>query len=1380
MAASFSFPPRLFGVAFTVAICFISSVFADEKRVYEDYTFITFAGPASPGPGYLDGTNSQARFNLPGSVGRDTNGNLYIADILNHVIRKVTPDGKVSTLAGQAGMTGSADGPASEARFNNPNGLCVGLDGNVYIADTFNHTIRKIAPSGNVTTLAGSPGQAGYLNGWGSAARFNFPVGVAVDNQGNVYVADTSNHTIRKIAPDGLVTRVAGQPGFSGSLDGKSSPLGKAGRFNNPFSLTLDSSGNIYVADFGNQTIRKITPAGLVTTLAGQPGIAGGLNGTNGNALFSSPEGVAVDAAGNVFVADAGNDAIRRITPQGVVTTVAGRVGISGSADGASGTNTFSSPGNLTIDSAGNLYVVDTQNHTVRTISPAGDVATLAGAPPASPGAVDGPADQATFSSPQAIALDSATNLWVADTFAHLIRKITPDGVVSTIAGTNKVSGTNDGVGNTARFNQPRGLAFDTNGNLYVADTVNSVIRRLAPDGTVTTIAGAGTNGVADGTNNSAQFNQPRGIVVDTNGIVYVADTGNQTIRRIQLIDTNWVVTTILGAPRTNGIADGTNSDVRFNQPGEMAIDGAGTIYLADTGNHSIRKLAPVDTNWVVTTLAGTNGVVGNDDGTNGTARFFKPGSVALDGAGNVFVADTENQLIRKLTLSDTNWVVKTIGGKIGESGNNDGTGENARFSGPSSIAADLAGNVYVADPGNGRIRKGYSPLPDKPVVDVPVGPVGLTRQLDVTNLTTVRWYWDFVRYPATSTAQLSSNTNRNPTFTPDVADLFVIRFSGWDAQGRLVTGTVSIGADAANPFLKITAPADGLQTSNSVFSVAGEASDDIAVSNIWLRLNGGSWTNIPGSNNWSTDVTLTPRTNLIEVFAQDTSGKFSSTSAVSVVYWYGDRLNVTINGVATLTPNYSGQFLEIGTNYEMTIAGASGFTFLGWTGGQTSSSPTISFEMQSNLTFVANFTESVRPSVTISSPKPGQQIGAGNINISGTAKDNYRVTNVWFQLNGNPWISAYGSANWFAYVALNPGLNTVKVYAADPLGNLSATNQVSFTYNPFLTSRGTYAGLFIPTNGIAHTNSGFFTATVTTNGSISGKLVTGGATYPLSGKFALAGSYSNTVVVSGFPPLSVQLQADYASGNIVTGLVSDGVWTANLAANRLVFSSSSPAPIAGRKYTLVIPGADDASTRPGGYTSGSLSVATNGTIAFNGTLGEGTPVAQQTFVSQNGRWPFYSSLYGGKGSIFGWLSFTNGIDRDITGSVSWFRNPGSAVGLYAGGFEFSDDLIAIGSRYTNKTGVAALNLTNGLLTLEGGNLDQSITNDAAISSNNIVTGSNGLKLTITNATGIFKGSLTNTLSGAPISVKGAVLQKQNKALGQFLGSSQSGRIQLE
>jgi uncharacterized repeat protein (TIGR02543 family) len=1373
MAAFFSLRIRFLTVA--AAWCLACTAFGE--RVYEDYTFTTLAGPASVGAGYMDGTNSQARFNLPGSIARDTNGNLYIADIVNQVIRKVSPDGKVTTFAGQAGMTGTADGPASEARFNNPNGLALGSDGNLYIADTFNHTVRKITPSGDVSTLAGSAGQSGYLNGWGSAARFSYPVGVAVDTNGNVYVADTSNHTIRRITPAGLVTRVAGQPGFPGSLDGKSSPLGKAGRFNNPFSLTLDSSGNIYVADYGNDTIRKITPAGAVTTIAGIPGFAGSVDGTNATAQFSSPEGVAVDAAGNVFVADAGNNAIRRVTPQGVVTTVAGLPGTSGSADGGNGTNTFNAPGNLTVDASGNIYVVDSDNHTIRTISPGGDVLTLAGQAPASPGAVDGPADKATFTSPQAVALDSATNVWVADTFAQLIRKITADGVVSTIAGTNKVSGTNDGIGTTARFNQPRGLAFDTNGNLYVADTVNSVIRRMAPDGTVATIAGAGTNGIADGTNNRAQFNQPRGVVVDTNGIVYVADTGNQTIRRVQLIDTNWVVTTILGAPLTNGVADGTNTDARFNQPGEMAIDTSGTIYLADTGNQSVRKLAPVDTNWVVTTLAGTNGVVGNDDGTNGTARFFKPGAVALDITGNVFVADTENQMIRKISPSG---VVTTIGGKVGESGNTDGTGQDARFSGPSAIAADVAGNVYVADPGNGRVRKGYPALPDKPVVDIPVGPVGLMRQLDVTNLTTVTWYWDFVRYPATSSAQLSSNTARNPTFTPDVADLFVIRFRGWDAEGRLVTGTVSLGADAANPIIRVKAPTDGQQVSNSVLTVTGEASDDIAVSNIWLRVNGGTWTNVPGSNTWSSDLTLTPRTNLIEVFAEDTSGKFSSTNSVTVTYWFGDQLNVTINGVATLTPNYAGQFLEIGTNYQMTIAGAIGFTFLGWTGSQTSSSPTLSFEMQSNLTFTANFTESVRPSVAITYPKPGQQIGNGGIYVSGTAKDNWRVTNVWFQLNGNSWASAAGTANWYAPASLSPGLNTVRVYAADPVGNLSPTNQVSFTYNPFLASRGTYAGLFIPSTGVAHTNSGFFTATVTTNGSISGRIVAGGGTYPFAGKFALAGSFSKTVVAAGFPPLSVQLQADYSSGAVITGSVSDGVWTANLSANRLIYSASSPAPQAGRKYTLAIPGADDASTRPGGYSSGSLSVATNGTIAFNGTLGEGTAVAQQTFVAGNGQWPFYSSLYSGKGSIFGWLSFTNGADRDIAGTVSWFRNPGSAVGLYTSGFEFTNELAAIGSRYTNKTGVAALNITNALLTLEGGNLDQSITNDAAIGTNNLVTGSNGLKLTITNATGIFIGSVSNTFTGAAITVKGAVLQKENKALGTFLGATQSGRVRIE
>ena len=294
------------------------------------YAF-NFAGVPG-GPGNVDDTGSAARFDHPNGVAVDSAGNVYVADSGNSTIRKITPAGAVTTLAGSAGQRGSADGIGSAAQFKDPAGVAVDSAGNVYVADSSNDTIRKITPAGVVTTLAGSPWQDYYADGTGSAAGFIHPNGVAVDSTGNVYVTDQANHTIRKITPAGEVTTLAGSDRQEGYADG----TGSVARFNLPSGVAVDSAGNVYVADRGNRTIRKITPAGAVTTLAGTAGQAGSDDGIRSAARFFGPTGVAADSAGNVYVADTDNDTIRKITPAGAVTTLAGtaRVALPFAQDG--------------------------------------------------------------------------------------------------------------------------------------------------------------------------------------------------------------------------------------------------------------------------------------------------------------------------------------------------------------------------------------------------------------------------------------------------------------------------------------------------------------------------------------------------------------------------------------------------------------------------------------------------------------------------------------------------------------------------------------------------------------------------------------------------------------------------------------------------------------------------------------------------------------------------------------------------------------------------------------------------------------------------------------------------------------------------------------
>jgi hypothetical protein len=637
----FVLPALLIGSALSGAIT------AEAQSSYEPYSFTTLAGVA---PGSTNGTGSAARFFFPNSVALDNAGNVYVADSGNSTIRKITPSGVVSTLAGLTGSTGSADGTGNAARFFQPAGVAVDSAGNVYVADSGNYTIRKITPCGVVSTLAGLAGGLGSDDGTGSAARFNFPYGVAVDHAGNVYVADTNNHTIRKITPSGVVSTLAGLAGSIGSADG----TGNAARFFQPYGVAVDSAGNVFVTDTSNNTIRKISPSAVVSTLAGLAGSRGSANGTGSAARFNHPSGVAMDSAGNVFVADTINNTIRQITPSAVVSTLAGLAGSFAGVDGTGSAASFSFPHGPAVDSTGNVYVADSGNNTIRKITPSAVVTTLAGVA-GSAGSTDGTGNAARFFQPADAAVDAAGNVYVADSSNSTIRKITPSAVVSTLAGLALNSGSADGTGNAARFFQPYGVAADSAGNVYVADTNNNTIRKITPSAVVSTFAGlAGNSGSADGTGNAARFFQPTSVAVDSAGNVYVADSINNTIRKIT---PSAVVSTLAGLAGSSGSADGTGSAARFNDPFGVAVDSAGNVYVADALNNTIRKITQAG---VVSTLAGVAGSRGSADGTGSAASFSFPQGVAVDSAGSVFVADTLNSTIR--VGSKVPPVITTIG----------------------------------------------------------------------------------------------------------------------------------------------------------------------------------------------------------------------------------------------------------------------------------------------------------------------------------------------------------------------------------------------------------------------------------------------------------------------------------------------------------------------------------------------------------------------------------------------------------------------------------------------------------------------------------------------------------------------------------------------
>jgi hypothetical protein len=782
----------------------------------------TLAGSGSTGP-FANGVGTMASLNNPSGLALDGSGNLYVAEYSNHRIRKITiSSGEVTTLAGSGQTIPFSNGIGTLATFNTPSGIAFDGNNHLYVADMQNNRIRKISvSSGEVSTLAGN-GSYALADGSGTSASFKFPSGVAVDGSGNVYVGDNYNNRIRMVTPAGVVSTLAGS--FSGNADGSIT----VARFRRPTGITMDGSGNIYVADEDNHRIRKISSGSLVTTIAGSS--SGFSDGTGTAAKFDAPTGVGVDVNGNIYVADFHNTRIRKITPANVVTTIAGS-GSSTSANGVGTAASINKPYGVVVDASGNLFVSDFMGHRIRMISsyridpalPAGlffdaRTGTISGTPTSaqaerlytihaqnSAGSTTTTITLAIASSPtvtttaannvtaatatlngtvnanggatSSLTIKYSTSQATIDAGNGNIATVTPTSVsgntvtavsanitglssgttyycrvsatnatgtsngttlsfttaaaapsisysgspitltvgtamtslapvnvggdpepmqVSTLAGGSSTGAFADGTGTAARFNLPSGVATDVSGNVYVADQNNHRIRMITSAGVVTTLAGGGSVGsYADGTGTSARFLRPIGVTLDVSGNVYVADEGNHRIRKIT---SGGVVTTLAGGGSEGSYADGTGANARFLSPVGVALDVSGNVYVTDYYNHRIRKITSAGE---VITLAGNSSPT-YADGIGTAASFKYPFGVAVDGSGIIYVADI-NHRIRKITSGG---VVTTLAGGGSAGSYADGTGSDARFWNPAGIALDVSGNVYVTDQINHRIRK--------------------------------------------------------------------------------------------------------------------------------------------------------------------------------------------------------------------------------------------------------------------------------------------------------------------------------------------------------------------------------------------------------------------------------------------------------------------------------------------------------------------------------------------------------------------------------------------------------------------------------------------------------------------------------------------------
>ena len=693
---------RYYGCLLALAACCPQLRGGSAPRVV--YRIETVAGSSLIGD---QGPAAAAQISNIQGLAADRFGNLYLSDTDHHRVRKVSPAGIITTVAGTgAAGYGGDGGPAAAAQLNLPYGLAVDTDGNLYIADFGNLRVRKVsAADGAITTVAGNGQKASAPDGVPAAGASLFsPRNVAVDAAGLLYISEYEGHRVRKVGADGKLATAAGsgQAGYRG--DGSA---GSLAQLNYPAGLAVDRDGALYIADSGNNRIRKVYAGGTIGTVLG---------GSSSTAL-ATPIAVAVDQLSTMYVADS-SFVVRCYTTAGKWSDAAGNGGPGFSGDGGSAVKaSLNAVHELAAAPNGGFYIAD--GIRVRFVNSNGAIQTVAG--DAYTKAVgDGmAATSAILAAPSGVALDWSGNLFVADAGTQRVRQVAPAGTIATLAGTGTAALGGEGIAaNTSPLNSPFGVAVDPFGNILIADSYNHRIRQVAADRKIRTVAGVGTggNGLEGFSPLATMLRGPRGVCTDRGNNLYIADTANHRMLRVPPGGTVQIVA-------GNGSAgDGGDGGVarlaQLNQPMACQLDSWGNLYLADTFNNRVRKVSPGGT---ISTVAG-DGIAGygGDEGPALSARLSQPMGIAVDDSGDVFIADSGNHRVRLVTPDG---IIHTIAGtgSAGFSGDGAAAAE-AQLNAPAGIFLDGSGALYVADSGNNRVRRLLpdSVLPPDPIVQPP------------------------------------------------------------------------------------------------------------------------------------------------------------------------------------------------------------------------------------------------------------------------------------------------------------------------------------------------------------------------------------------------------------------------------------------------------------------------------------------------------------------------------------------------------------------------------------------------------------------------------------------------------------------------------------
>jgi sugar lactone lactonase YvrE len=1017
--------------------------------------------------------------------------------------------------------------------------------------------------------------------------------------------------------------------------------------------ISVTPSGN---GPFTYQWLYKGNPIdklGEISTIAGLgPDMNGGVWGFAGDggpalqAVLHYPEAITTDAQGNIFFNDRLNYCVRKIDTNGIISTIAGNGESITSGDGGLATNaSFRWLDGIAVDSSENVYVTDN-------------------------GAI------------------SVDNVW---SYFGYVRQIATNGTISTVAGNGTSDWSGDGSFALEAGMTPETIAADASGNLYICDTIHFKVVRMAPNGVITTVAGTGQFGYEGdgGQATNALLGVPAGLALDAQGNIYIADSDYHLVRKV---DASGIITTVAGSGEFGIDGDGgLATNAALGSLIGLATDAQGNLYIADSFDnaspgYTLSRVRKVDANGILTTVAGG----GSDSavtyiGPATNADLYMIGGITIDAQNHLLITSENNGFtIRKVALSDGN-----------------ATADAGTLSLSSVSSNDLGSYQVVVTSPWGSVTSSVIHLVEAQLPVITTSPkdqrVAVSNSVSfavaVTETTPLTYQWAKDGKTLTNSARISGATSAvltiNSAALTDAGTYSVAIVNAFGSTNASATLTVYV-PDTKPPTVKITYPASNIRYSNSVITVLGTATDNVQVESVagTIAVKNGTasaWTtnaldmeSAPKGSNWSANVSLTPGSNVLSFYAQDTSGNKSTIQTVVITYIQVASLTVITNGRGT-TSLTNGQKLVIGNTYTNKAKPAAGYLFSNWLGSASSASSNVVFTMQTDTTLTANFVPT-----------------------------------------------------------------------------------------PFPSLAGTYSGLAIDPNGIATNSAGFFSATIKTNGAYTAKLIQNSRSYSYAGSLALDQTAATNPAKN--PALFIRVLSN--DGGMVAGTVtSNGAWSSDIVAYRNPYSAKSPTPLTGT-ITAAIPGADP--DAPSGYGSLAINIAKNGTLTASGKTADGNAFSQGSALNQNGAWPLYAPIKNG-GIIIGWQSIST--NKTPSGQITWIK-PTNTV-LHLAGFTYTTEE-QIGGAYTNKA--PFLSLTNGSLIFTGGTLDADLTNAVKLTGAAVtdVTKTNKLKFTLTPGTGLFRGSFVDPESKKTSAFNGVLLQQQSIGLGSFGTNLSTGSVELK